>query len=98
MLILVLPRRVADPERPRQEHNQGEGAAWTARRLPVEIAWTGTHDSLSSARTRENQLKRWSRAKEGSFGWGFPSTGLRTGLKACDSPASIILPVGVSID
>jgi predicted GIY-YIG superfamily endonuclease len=32
--------------------------------LPVEIVWTEKHDSLSLARTRENQLKRWSREKK----------------------------------
>jgi predicted GIY-YIG superfamily endonuclease len=53
-----------DPVRRCQEHNEGKGAVWTSRRLPVEIVWTEKHDSLSSARTRENQLKRWSREKK----------------------------------
>jgi putative endonuclease len=53
-----------DPDRRCQEHNEGKGAVWTSRRLPVEIVWTEKHDSLSLARTRENQLKRWSREKK----------------------------------
>lgn len=53
-----------DPQRRCNEHNSGKRADWTARRLPVEIVWTEAHESLSSARTRENQLKRWSRAKK----------------------------------
>jgi len=53
-----------NPQRRYHEHNQGKGATWTARRLPVEIVWTEAHDSLSSARTRESQLKRWNRAKK----------------------------------
>jgi putative endonuclease len=56
-----------DPRRRCHEHNQGRGADWTARRLPVEIVWTEVHDSLSSARQRENQLKRWSKAKKATL-------------------------------
>jgi putative endonuclease len=56
-----------DPQRRCREHNQSKGAEWTARRLPVEIAWTEAHSSLSSARQRENQLKRWSRIKKSAL-------------------------------
>jgi len=66
-----------DPARRCREHNQGKGAAWTARRLPVEVVWTEAHDSLSSARTRENQLKRWSHAKKSALIGG--SLRLRSG-------------------
>ena len=67
----------ADPERRCQEHNQGKGADWTARRLPVEVVWTKPHDSLSSARTREKQLKRWSLTKKAALIQG--SLRLRSG-------------------
>jgi len=67
-----------DPEHRCREHNQGKGAVWTAGRLPVEIVWTEAHDSLSSARTRENQLKRWSHAKKAALVGG--SLRLRSGL------------------
>ena len=66
-----------DPQRRCVEHNSGKGANWTARRLPVEIVWTEAHDSLSSARTRENQLKRWSYAKKAALVQG--SLRLRSG-------------------
>ncbi|MFI5127856.1 MAG: GIY-YIG nuclease family protein [Candidatus Acidiferrales bacterium] len=66
-----------DPQRRCAEHNSGKGADWTARRLPVEIVWTEAHDSLSSARTRENQLKRWSHAKKAALVQG--SLRLRSG-------------------
>ncbi|HXN64091.1 MAG TPA: GIY-YIG nuclease family protein [Candidatus Acidoferrales bacterium] len=53
-----------DPVRRCQEHNQRRGAVWTAKRLPVALVWTERHPSLSSARQREIQLKRWSRSKK----------------------------------
>jgi putative endonuclease len=66
-----------DPERRCREHNQGKGALWTAGRLPVEIVWTESHDSLSSARKREVQLKGWSRNKKAALIGG--SLRLRSG-------------------
>ena len=53
-----------DPQRRLDEHNSGKGADWTALRLPVALVWTEAHASLGSARTRENQLKNWSRKKK----------------------------------
>jgi putative endonuclease len=53
-----------DPHRRLLEHNDGKGADWTVARLPVELAWTEQHPSLSSARKRENQLKRWTHKKK----------------------------------
>jgi putative endonuclease len=46
------------------EHNDGKGADWTASRRPVHLVWFEKHPTLSSARQRENQLKRWSRGKK----------------------------------
>ncbi len=66
-----------DPERRCLEHNQGKGAAWTSERRPVELVWSEIHESLSSARIRENQLKRWSRAKKAALIGGSPR--LRSG-------------------
>jgi putative endonuclease len=66
-----------DPQRRWREHNQGKGAEWTAKRLPVELVWTESHESLSSARRRENQLKRWSHAKKAALVGG--SLRLRSG-------------------
>ncbi len=53
-----------DPARRVDEHNSGKGADWTARRRPVVLVWKEQHPTLSSARKRENQIKRWSRAKK----------------------------------
>ncbi len=61
-------------------HNQGKGSAWIRARLPVRVVWTEEHPTLSSARTRENQLKRWSRAKKTALIGGFPR--LRSGQSA----------------
>ncbi len=43
-----------------QRHNQGTASDWTSRRRPVSLVWSEEHPTLSSARMRENQLKRWS--------------------------------------
>jgi putative endonuclease len=66
-----------DPQRRLREHNEGRATDWTARRLPVELVWSESHGSLSSARTRENQLKRWSHAKKAALMGGSPR--LRSG-------------------
>jgi putative endonuclease len=47
-----------------RDHNEGRGASWTAARRPARLVWTEEHPTLSAARTRENQLKRWSREKK----------------------------------
>ena len=53
-----------DPRQREKVHNKGRGARYTAGRRPVKLVWTEAHSSLSVARKRENQLKRWSRAKK----------------------------------
>ena len=53
-----------DPQRRLQEHNQGKGSDWTAARRPLVLIWAEEHPTLTAARKRENQLKRWSRAKK----------------------------------
>jgi len=47
-----------------RHHNDGKGSEWTAARRPVRYVWTEEHPTLSSARKRENQIKRWSREKK----------------------------------
>ncbi|HTU35365.1 MAG TPA: hypothetical protein VMF66_16300 [Candidatus Acidoferrum sp.] len=37
------------------------------KRLPVGLVWTKPHDSLGSARSRDNQLKRWNDVKKTSL-------------------------------
>ena len=45
-------------------HNAGRAAAWTARRRPVILAYREPHPDEQSARQREAQIKRWTRAKK----------------------------------
>ena len=53
-----------DPALRESEHNAGRGGVFTASRLPVRLVFTELHSSLTSARNREKQLKRWSVAKK----------------------------------
>ncbi len=61
-----------DPQRRVQEHNDGKGSDWTAQRRPVKLVWTEAHPALSSARQRENQLKRWGGGKKAKLIGGSP--------------------------
>ena len=45
------------------EHSQGRGAAYTRRRLPVELVWAQECESIGEAFGREKQYQNWSRAK-----------------------------------
>ena len=45
-------------------HNEGRGAAYTARRRPVRIVYAEEYASLQAAIARELQLKRWSSKKK----------------------------------
>jgi predicted GIY-YIG superfamily endonuclease len=47
-----------------QTHNEGRGGTYTAQRRPVRIVYSERHRSLKEAIAREQQLKRWSRAKK----------------------------------
>jgi putative endonuclease len=69
-----------DPPQRVRDHNEGRGADWTAARRPVQLVWTEGHPTLSAARTRENQLKRWSHAKKDVLVRGSPR--LRSGQGA----------------
>ena len=45
-------------------HNQGKGAAHTAKRRPVKLVYHEKFNSLGDAVSRELQVKKWSRAKK----------------------------------
>jgi putative endonuclease len=45
-------------------HNQGKGAAYTAKRRPVHLVYHERFNSLDEAVKRERQVKKWSRAKK----------------------------------
>ncbi|GGB14834.1 hypothetical protein GCM10011492_00630 [Flexivirga endophytica] len=52
-----------DLERRLSQHAAGEGAAYTRRRLPVELMWAQESDSIRTAYELEKQVQNWSRAK-----------------------------------
>lgn len=62
-----------DLERRIAEHNAGVGANYTARRIPVKLAYSEVFDRIDEAFNREKQVQSWSQAKkksliEGNFG------------------------------
>ncbi len=46
-----------------QQHNAGEGSAYTRRRLPVELVYSAYFDSVADAFGMEKRVQNWSRAK-----------------------------------
>ncbi|GAB3486224.1 GIY-YIG nuclease family protein [Flexivirga lutea] len=52
-----------DLERRLAQHSVGEGAAYTRRRLPIELVWAQESDSVRTAYELEKQVQNWSRAK-----------------------------------
>jgi predicted GIY-YIG superfamily endonuclease len=47
-----------------QWHHEGRGSSFTRFRSPVELVYSEVQPDLVSGRTREQQLKRWTRAKK----------------------------------
>ena len=47
-----------------QAHNDGHGAAYTARRRPVRMVYVEEYSSLLEARRRERQIKGWTTRKK----------------------------------
>ena len=45
-------------------HNEGLGGRFTARRRPVELLYTESHETLAGALKRERQLKHWTKVKK----------------------------------
>jgi len=52
-----------DMERRLDQHQRGEGAVYTRRRLPVELAFAHYDDSIAAVFALEKQIQGWSRAK-----------------------------------
>ncbi len=61
-----------------QQHNSGQGVAYTRKRRPVELVYVEDCGSYLAARRREKQIKGWRREKKEWLISGFPSTELRT--------------------
>ena len=56
-------------------HQDGRGCDFTRRRLPVRLVYAEKHESKSSARKREIEIKKWGQKKKRALieGWrGFP--------------------------
>jgi len=53
-----------DLERRLEEHQKGEGAKHTRKRLPVELVCTEEYDRIDEAYYRERQIHGWSHAKK----------------------------------
>ena len=47
-----------------QQHQAGEGANYTRRRLPVSLAYAEEYDRIEDAFSREKQVQSWSHAKK----------------------------------
>ncbi|MCK9360838.1 GIY-YIG nuclease family protein [Patescibacteria group bacterium] len=53
-----------DVEARLEKHNSGKGAAYTRSRKPVELVWSKTCKTESSARKQEAKIKSWSKAEK----------------------------------
>ena len=45
------------------QHQEGTGAQYTSRRLPVMLVYSEEFERVSEAHAREKQVQNWSRAK-----------------------------------
>jgi len=50
-------------ERRLSQHQEGVGAKYTSKRLPVELVYSEEYDRVADAFKREKQVQNWSRAK-----------------------------------
>ena len=53
-----------DLEKRLAQHQRGEGARHTAKRLPIELVYCEEYDRVEDAFRREKQVQRWSRKKK----------------------------------
>ncbi|WP_214465668.1 GIY-YIG nuclease family protein [Microbacterium flavescens] len=49
------------------QHNGGMGSAYTRRRLPVTLVWSGEFSSVADAFGWEKRIQGWSHAKREAF-------------------------------
>jgi len=47
-----------------EQHQRGEGAKYTKRRLPVKLVYFEEYDRIDEAFYREKQIQGWSRKKK----------------------------------
>ncbi|MCS6959241.1 MAG: GIY-YIG nuclease family protein [Pseudanabaenaceae cyanobacterium SKYG29] len=53
-----------DLERRLAQHQRGEGANYTAKRLPVKLVYCEYYDRVADAYRREKQVQGWSHRKK----------------------------------
>ncbi len=53
-----------DLERRLWQHQNGEGASYTRKRLPVELVYYEEYERMDEAFCREKQVQGWSRKKK----------------------------------
>ena len=53
-----------DLDRRLQQHQDGEGANYTSKRLPVELVYSEEYQRIDEAFYREKQVQGWSRKKK----------------------------------
>ena len=68
------------------QHQAGEGASWTKKRLPVELVYYEEYSRIDEAFYREKQVQGWRRAKKEALIKGSPE--LLPALAATASAAS----------
>ncbi|RRD48238.1 GIY-YIG nuclease family protein [Arachnia propionica] len=73
-----------------EQHVTGRGAAYTRRRLPVQLVWCQEFNRIDEARALEKQVQNWSRAKrvaliEGRYD-DLPALARRRGARSKTSP------------
>lgn len=54
------------------QHQEGKGARYTARRLPVKLVYSEEYERVVDAFNREKQVQNWSRAKREALIKGTP--------------------------
>lgn len=52
-----------DLDRRLWQHQSGQGAKYTSRRLPVKLVYSEEYERVADAFAREKQVQNWSRAK-----------------------------------
>ena len=55
-----------------ETHNKGKGAKYTLVRRPVSLVYSEKHKNISSARKREEQVKKWRKEKKELMIKSFP--------------------------
>ena len=55
-----------------EQHQSGEGAIYTAKRLPIKLTYYEEYDRIDDAFYREKQVQGWSRKKKDALINGEP--------------------------